>query len=217
MKPVIVPTVVPQSLENVAAARKRYAFAPSLHIDIVDGLFAPNVTWSVQPGEKLPDAAGMEYEVHLMVQQPLQAGVSFVRAGARRIIGHVEAFDHAEQASEAFNMWRTAGAQQTGIALLLSSPLDELHMYLQLVDFVHVMTIAEVGKQGFAFDSRSIERVAMIHARYPNTTISVDGGETAETVDDLKRAGATRFCVGSALTNAHDPAAEYARLQAAVE
>lgn len=209
----IIPTVVPKSIDDIVAARKRYgAFAPTLHIDIVDGVFAPNTTWMIGPTEKLPDATTTKYEVHLMVQNPLQSGLNFARAGASRIIAHVEAFDNAERAREAFDMWTRAGAKETGIAILLDTPLEELTFYLELCDFVHMMTIAKIGKQGFKFDERSIERVKEVHKRYPRITISTDGGETEENIDDLARAGATRFCVGSALMKAKDPRKEYARL-----
>lgn len=211
----IIPTVVPKSLDDVALARKRYgAFAPALHIDIADGIFAHNTTWSVSPVEKLPDAATVRYEVHLMVQNPLQAGLSFARAGAQRIIGHVEAFDHAERAQEAFDMWQKAGAKEVGIAILMETPLEELTFYASLCDFVHMMTIASIGKQGIPFDPRSIDRVATLHKRYPHVTISVDGGGSKDTIDGLLHAGATRFCVGSVLAKAKNPAKEYARLAA---
>ena len=210
----IIPTVVPKSIDDVIAARKRYgAFAPSLHIDIVDGVFAPNKTWMPGPVEKLPDAADANYEIHLMVENPLQSGLTFARSGASRIIGHVEAFPNAECAREAFDMWQKAGAKETGIAILLDTPLEELTFYLDLCDFVHVMTIAKIGKQGFKFDERSIERVAEIHARYPKVVISVDGGETKDVVDDLSHAGASRFCIGSTLAKAKDPSKTYAQLR----
>jgi ribulose-phosphate 3-epimerase len=209
----IIPTVVPKSLDDIARARKRYPFAASLHVDVADGVFAPNTTWSISPSEKLPDAAAANYEVHLMVQNPLQAGLSFARAGAMRIIGHVEAFDHAERAQEAFDMWQKAGAKEVGIAVLMETSLEELTMYVGLCDFVHMMTIATIGKQGIPFDPRSLERVATFHKRYPRVTISVDGGGSKDTIEGLLHAGATRFCVGSALTKAKDPEKEFARLQ----
>lgn len=209
----IIPTVVPKTLDDVVKARKRYPFAASLHVDIADGIFAPNTTWAISPTEKLPEAAAANYEVHLMVQNPLQAGLSFARAGASRIIGHVEAFDHAERAQEAFDMWQKAGAKEVGIAILMETSLEELTFYVGLCDFVHMMTIATIGKQGIPFDPRSIERVATLHKRYPHITISVDGGESKDTIGQLLDAGATRFCVGSALSKAKDAEKEFARLQ----
>jgi ribulose-phosphate 3-epimerase len=214
----IIPTVVPQSLEDVLEARKRYSlFAPSLHIDIADGVFAPNTTWSLRPGEKLPDAPAAKYEVHLMVASPLQAGMAFARAGAERVIAHVESFDNVDRARDAFDMWQKAGAKEVGIAVLLTTPLEDLMLYAQLSDFVHVMTIESIGKQGAPFDERSLKRIVDLHTRYPRLTISVDGGGGEKTIVPMKEAGATRFCVGSALAKAKDPAKEYSRLLNVVE
>ncbi|MEK7156094.1 MAG: hypothetical protein AAB734_04420 [Patescibacteria group bacterium] len=209
----IIPTVVPQSLDDILAAKKRYgAFSPVLHIDASDGVFAPNKTWLPLSGEKLPDSAAFTYEAHLMITNPLSIGVAFARAGAARVIGHIEAFNNAECAQEAFDMWQKAGAQEVGVAVLLQTPLDDLAPYMQLCDFVHMMTIANIGKQGYAFDASSIERVKTVHERYPHITISTDGGESRDVVDDLARAGATRFCIGTALAKAKDPEKTYSQL-----
>lgn len=212
----IVPTVVPQTLDDILQAKKRYgAFSPSLHIDASDGIFAPNTTWLPLSGEKLPDSATAHYEAHLMIENPLSIGVAFARAGAARVIGHIEAFNNAESAREAFDMWQKAGAQEMGVAILLDTSLDDLAPYMQLCDFVHMMTISKIGKQGYKFDKRSIERVAEVHRRYPQTIISVDGGEAKDNVGDLARAGAARFCVGSSLAKAKDPAKAYSQLMGA--
>lgn len=212
MKTEIVPTVVPVVLQDVTDAARRYAFAKLLHLDIADGIFAPNTTWTLLPGEVLPEREEIRYEVHFMVEHPLQPGLTFARAGAKRLIAHIESFPHAERASDTFDMWRKAGAEEIGVAMLLDTSLDDLHAYVELTDFVHVMTIAKIGKQGFPFDERSIERVAEIHAQYPDLPISTDGGGGEESIRKLERAGASRFCIGSALAKATDPEAEYSRL-----
>lgn len=228
----IIPTVVPQSLDDIIQAKKRYgAFSPTLHIDASDGIFAPNKTWLPLSGERLPDAAANEesqtfpkresltfpilYEAHLMIDNPLSIGVAFARAGASRVIGHIEAFNNAECAQEAFDMWQKAGAKEVGVAILLATPLDDLAPYMQLCDFVHMMTIAHIGKQGYAFDARSVARVQAVHERYPHLTISTDGGESKDVIDGLAKAGATRFCIGSALAKAKDPAKAYSQLMEA--
>jgi ribulose-phosphate 3-epimerase len=212
----IVPTVVPRIFDDVLEARKRYgAFAPTLHIDATDGVFAQSRTWLPLSGEKLPEAAVQKYEAHLMIENPLSIGVAFARAGAHRIIGHVEAFNNAECAREAFAMWEKAGAREVGIAIRLETPLEDLVPYLQLCDFVHVMTVASIGAQGGRFEEQSLERIGDIRARFPHLTISSDGGETVDSVDDLSRVGVTRFCIGAALAKAKDPEKEYARLEKA--
>ena len=213
----IIPAVVPKIFEDIASARKRYgAFAPTLHIDIADGVFAPNTTWMIKPGDTLPDPT-IAYEIHLMIENPLQFGMMFARAGATRVIGHIEAFPNADCGREAFDMWQKAGAKETGVAILLDTPLEDLMLYIQLCDFVHMMSIAAIGKQGAPFDERAIERVAEIHKRYPTTPIAVDGGENEKNMALLAGAGATRFCVGSALSRSKDPSRTYSQLLNVVE
>ena len=214
----IIPTVVPKSFDDIVAAKARYiAFSKSIHIDAADGQFAPNRTWLPLSGEKLPDAAVLFYEARLMIETPLSIGVAFARAGAKRVIGHIEAFDNAECAREAFDMWQKAGATEVGVAIAFDTRLEELAPYTALCDFVHMMTVKTIGKQGAPFETPSIDRVAQIRARYPNMIISVDGGETVDSVDDLARVGATRFCIGSALAKAKEQKKEESRLRKAAE
>lgn len=209
----IIPTVVPQSFDDITAAKARYgAYATSIHIDAADGVFAPNATWLPVSGEKLPDAANITYEAHLMIENPLSIGVSFARAGAKRIIGHVEAFQNAECAREAFDMWLKAGAREVGVAILLDTPLQELMPYSGLTDSVLVMTIAKIGKQGAPFDERGTLRVREIRKRYPDFVIAADGGISEKNIAVLASAGATRFCSGSSLAKAKDPAKAYSQL-----
>lgn len=212
----IVPTVVPKVFDDVVQAKKRYSgIASTLHIDACDGIFAPNRTWLPLSGEKLSEEGGLQYEAHLMIDNPISIGVAFARAGASRIIGHIEAFNNAECAREAFAMWHKAGAREVGVAILLTTSLEDLVPYLSLSDFVHVMTISTIGEQGAAFDAHSLARIAEIHTRYPEVQISIDGGGNESNIAQLHDAGATRFCIGSALAKAKDPAKEFGRLMQA--
>ncbi len=201
----IIPTIVPEVFQDVLDARKRYAFASSIHIDAVDGTFAPGKTWLPLGGERLLDAKTTCYEAHLMIENPLSMGLAFVRTGVRRIIGHVEAFNHCEHAQETMDMWQKAGADDVGVAILMDTPLSELSPYVSLIDTVLVMTIAKIGKQGAPFDERAIARISEIRERFPKLTIAVDGGVSKANIESLTEAGATRFCVGSALTKSKDP------------
>jgi len=208
----IIPTVVPASVEEIKAVRERFPAASAIHIDVTDGVFAPKKTWTPPPGYKLPDAAQVLYEVHLMVDQPLAAGLAYAHAGARRMIGHVESFRHADAAQDIFMMWRGAGVKEIGLALKLDTLPKEVVPYADLVDFVHLMTIAEIGEQGKPFDERALERIARFHGQFPTLPMSIDGGVTEERIRALRDAGIARFCVGHALSMADDPAAAFDRL-----
>ncbi len=208
----IIPTIVPESFADLSAkASVLSGFSQSLHIDAADGVFAPNLTW-LPSGEKLPDADRIFYEAHLMLSDPHQKGVDFAQAGAKRIIGHAEAFSGAEAVFAAFDAWHEAGAIETGMALLLDTPLEAIRPYLVRCDVAHVMTIGRIGTQGIPFDERSLIRIQELHRAYPSLMISVDGGENEESIVKTARAGARRFAVGSAFTAAADPRAVYTRL-----
>ncbi len=209
----IVPSIVPESIDDVLSTRNRYAaFTNNFHIDAADGVFASNKTWMPRPGEDLPERKTTVYEVHMMVENPLSVGVAFARAGAQRIIGHVEAFAHADAARDAFTMWKGAGAKEVGLALLLSTSLDSFVPYANICQCVTVMSIATIGVQGLPFDERGIDRVKELHARYPRMRITVDGGVNVERARILCEAGATRLVAGSVLSRSEDPAHTYSAL-----
>jgi ribulose-phosphate 3-epimerase len=208
----IVPTVVPAGPEDIVAARQRYRFTQTLHIDVADGIFAKNRTWTPPPGYKLPEHLAVLYEVHLMAEQPLALGLAYAHAGARRMIAHIESFRHADAAQDAFTMWRGAGVKEIGAAILLDTPPKELAPYAELVDFIHVMSIAEVGTQGKPFESTVLERISRLHGQYPRLAISVDGGVVKGVMSRLREAGVSRYCVGAALAEAADPEAAFGAL-----
>lgn len=209
----IIPTIVPATLHDVEEASERYAgFASFFQIDVADGVFAPNSTWLPSAGDMLPKE--YSYEVHLMVAEPRGIGLSFAHAGAHTLIGHLEAFGSAESAKRAIGEWKAAGVQSVGVAVLFQTSLEDVEPYLPFVDFVQLMTIARIGVQGIPYDSRAPARVAQFRERHPTVTIAVDGGVSEKNIEELARAGATRFGVGSAIAKAVDPAAMYERLGA---
>ena len=218
----VVPTVVPDSLNKVVTRHARYStFANTLHIDIADGLFAPNTTWKFDGERKLLGAESFVYEAHLMVQDPEDWIVACADAGFRRVVVHVEALSKfsrvAEVPQKTLSAFREAGIPAIGIGVLFGTPPDAVGSIVGACDFLHLMTIKTIGTQGIPYAKEAPARVAEFHARFPKMLISVDGGVSEENIAGLARAGARRFCVGSALANAEDPAAVYKILQETAE
>jgi ribulose-phosphate 3-epimerase len=138
----------------------------------------------------------------------------------KRIIVHAEALA-AEGAdpgriSSLFDRWKLHGAE-IGIALLMSTPVEALQHYAHLCDEILVMSIKTIGAMGAAFEPSSLERIAALHAAYPKPVMAVDGGVNATNIQDLVRAGATRFGVGSAISKTSDPTAAYNELKSLAE
>lgn len=219
----IIPTSVPRDANDLAVdAELIRTFATCIHIDIDDGVFAPHTTWPYHaPGEfDAPDlsaAHDLTIEMHLMVDEPHELGVAFAKAGAMRIIGHVEAFDQADDVLKALQAWKAAGAKEAGLGLLLQTPLDVVAPFVEHCDVVHLMTIATIGTQGIPYEPSAPERVAEFHARFPSTVISVDGGVGKGNIQALAAAGASQFGVGSAIRKSDDPKAAYAELKQLAE
>ncbi|MDE1966291.1 MAG: hypothetical protein KGI41_03575 [Patescibacteria group bacterium] len=212
----IVPTIVPDSLDDIAETERRYAdFLTRLHVDAADGKFAPNASWLPSPGERLTGAVA--YEAHLMVADPRAVGLSFIAAGVTSLEAHAEAFADEADGRATLAAWRAAGAAEAGAALLFATPLEAAEPYLADVDYVRLMCIPRIGTQGIPFAEESIARVAEFHRRYPDTPIAVDGGVSEKNIEALARAGTTCFAVGSAIAKAEEPAAQYRRLLALAE
>lgn len=147
-----------------------------------------------------------------MMRDPRAWGERFIRMGAWRIIGHIEVLGETEEARNTLQGWRAFGAREVGVAVQLQTPMERLAALTDYCDSLTVMTIAKIGAQGMAFDSRGVERVRRIHERFPHLVIAVDGGVSDKTIEDLAIVGATRFAVGSYLAKASDPAKTYQSL-----
>ena len=213
----IIPTVVPKSLEAVTTLVTKFkGIAQTLHIDVTDGDFAFPTTWIPKEGDMLPHYDGI-YEAHVMVRDARAHGEAFARAGAWRIIAHVECLGTIEEAQRTIDLWKVTGAHEAGAAILLNSPLSTLDAISPYIDCIHIMTIAKIGAQGAQLEERAMERVRDVRSRFPKMPISVDGGVNESNIAQLAQAGATRFCVGAALASAADPIAQYQVLESLID
>ncbi len=219
--PHVVPTVVPATLLELSTYAVRSTYAGALHIDVADGIFAPNTTWPFQNSEQIAELDSLHdrtempqlaLEVHMMVADPGIWGERFAAAGFKTVLGHVEVFPDSAAAITALDSWREAGATSAGLAINLETPLESLDGAIASCDLVHMMSIAKIGFQGQPFDERALQRVEELHAKYPDLLVAVDGGITEATVESLARAGANKLCVGSAISQNPDPAAAYRRM-----
>src|SRR3989338_6980876 len=215
----IIPTCVPISEEQLAnESRKIAEFTDGIHSDVGDGAFSPVSTWpyknSIAADDfNLSSTGKLHAEVHLMTSEPRELGLLFARAGAKRIVGHIEAFSNTDEAHGTLDLWHRSGAE-VGLGILLHTPFEVLEPLIPVCDVIHMMSIATIGKQGIPYEPSAVARIAEFHDDYPDILISVDGGVSKDNIGDLVRAGARRFGIGSALMKTPDPASTYKALLA---
>jgi len=221
----IIPTnTCPPDFEELARRSSVFAsFSPHIQLDVSDGKFSPVISWPYQSGQwdelntrQLPLSERVLYEAHLMIEEPQETGELLIGAGARRVMGHIEAFAGADAARAALQAWRKRGAE-TGLAILFHTPLEKIEKVISECDVVLMMSIATIGKQGAAYEPGILERIKTLRNNHSEILIAIDGGVSLENIADLARAGASRFGVGSAISKAEDPKAAYQALKVAAE
>ena len=148
----------------------------------------------------------LDYDIHLMVQDPEIAAIRWVKPSVKRILIQFEVCQGGkvcQDLRESISMVHDYRVE-VGVVLNLQTPVAAVRELLPTVDLVQLMAI-EPGAQGRPLDRRVFDRIRELRAMNPSIPIAVDGGITAENIQEIKSAGATIFCVGSAIFQAPNP------------
>ena len=184
------------------------AGAKWLHVDIMDGLFVPNLSFGYSMVKSIRPVTDMLLDVHLMIDRPIRYVEEFCKAGADILTIHVEA-DTPENTMAALEKIRALGVRP-GIVLKPKTPAEALAPYLDKVDLVLVMTV-EPGFGGQKFMADMMPKVKklreMLDEVNPGCHLEVDGGVDENTCVLCKENGADVLVAGSAFYKAKDRAA----------
>ena len=185
-----------------------------LHVDVMDGVFVPNLTFGAKVIETVRKLTEMPLDVHLMVVEPEKYFDSFAKAGASTLTIHVEAAPHLHRQLARI---RELGCK-AGVTLNPGTPLSSIEEVAGDVDLVLVMSV-NPGFGGQQFIERSVDKVRRTRqlldtAGNRAATLEVDGGINRETIARCWRAGADTFVAGNAIFSAADPRAEIGALKA---
>jgi len=209
---VIVPAIIPQSLEHFRLSLAALDGIHEVHIDIVDGEFVMPVSWPVRPEGMPSEIADVlqkhSVEVDIMTATPLTHAKDWFAVGVDMIVVHAETLSVEE-----FRVLGETKQCSIGISALLDTPYETLYPYLQVADYTQVMGIAVIGAQGQPFDERAIIRVEQIHTDFPKLPITIDGSMNATTLPKVRSLPIDRFVVGSAIMAAERPLEAYQSLQ----
>ncbi len=185
------------------------------HIDVMDGVFVPNISYGMPVIKAIRKHAAKPLDVHLMIVQPERYLQTFADLGADHLTVHIEACPHLHRTLQAI---RKAG-MKAGVAINPHTPASQLEYVLEGADLVCVMGV-NPGFGGQSFIPQTYEKIrdlrAMIDSKGLPTEIEVDGGVTLENTTTLLEAGADVLVAGSFVFGSENPAEAIACL-AAVE
>ena len=174
--------------------------ADYLHVDVMDGLFVPNISIGVPVVASLHKATDMFLDVHLMIDRPHRYVKAFCDAGADLVTFHIEA-DQPQDIYAAIKTVKDCG-KKVGLVLKPQTPSELLLPYIGLLDMVLIMTV-EPGFGGQSFMEDQLPKITavrrMIDGLQPACELEVDGGVDSVTAKLCKEAGANVLVAGSAV------------------
>ena len=190
--------------------------ADALHLDVMDGHFVPNLSFSPDTAalcrKTLPESFALN--THLMMTNPDAYATRFAEKGSTTVQFHLELRDTVNVRALAAAL--EARNVRVGLALNPETPAEVAFPYLDVADEVLCMTV-HPGYGGQAFIAEVLPKIAALRKRAPALDIMVDGGVNAETAVLAARAGANAFVAGSFLFAQADMAAAVADLRARCE
>ncbi len=200
MIPLIVPAILTDSVatfkEHLEKVNKHFS---SVQIDVIDGIFLPNKTFSER--EELNDVNSEAYfELHLMVKDPVAEIAKWKENNSvTNAVFHIEADVNPEECIKIIkeNNWKV------GIALNPETKIEKVMPYVNMVDEILFMTV-HPGQQGAPFLPEVLEKIKEFKNLGLNVTISADGGINKHTIKSVVDAGAEKLYIGGAIVRADD-------------
>ena len=184
------------------------AGADMVHIDIMDGVFVPNISFGMPVVKAIRKYTKLPFDVHLMIVEPQKYIKEFVACGADYITFHIEAIEDPEAVRSALKEIREAGVG-AGLSVKPKTPAEAIFPYLDLLDGVLVMTV-EPGFGNQKMIPECLAKVKEIRAEADKQgfkpLISMDGGMNLSTAEEVRNSGVDMAVAGSAVFGAPDAA-----------
>lgn len=202
----ICPSILNADHSRLAEEIAAVATSDLLHLDVMDNIFVPNQTFTLDESREIIASSPIPVDTHLMIADPDLRAVHYAKAGSASVTFHLEA---SADPIGTINQLRSAGSR-VGIAIKPNTPFENVRALLSEIDMLLVMTV-EPGFGGQKFMSDQLPKIEEAHRAISKITVKrpwlqVDGGISIETIALAARAGADTFVAGSAIYRAEDPA-----------
>ncbi len=182
------------------------------HVDIMDGVFVPNISFGFPVMEAIARKAKKPLDVHLMIVQPEKYIAQFKRSGASNLTVHIEACPHLHRTLQEIK----SEGMKAGVALNPHTPVNLLKDLIKDIDVVCLMSVNPgFGGQKFIEQTynKVIELRQMIEESGSSALIEIDGGVDLNNAPILIKAGASVLVAGNTVFKANDPAEMIAKLR----
>lgn len=174
------------------------------HIDVMDGVFVPNISFGLPITKALRRATDKKLDVHLMIVNPERYIDDFKAAGADYLTVHVEASPHLHRTLETIR----EAEMRVGVALNPHTPISAIEEVATMVDMILIMSV-NPGFGGQRFITASLDKISrlkeMLIRKNSSALIQVDGGVDTENAHHIFDAGADVLVAGNAVFGATDP------------
>jgi len=216
--PILAPSILSADYTRLADALAMLGSAErcSVHVDVMDGAFVPNITIGMPVVAALRKETALTLDCHLMIADPARYALEFVQAGANWVSIHQEADPHSHRTLGAI---RQAGAK-AGIVLNPGTPVETLTDLVGMFDFALLMSV-NPGFGGQSFIPRVMDKIRRLDAMRTQAgepfLIQVDGGVGPANAAELVAAGADVLVAGNAVFNSPEPLKAIADLLARMD
>ncbi len=201
MGAVICPTVTAQTTSEFREQLARIQnFAPRIHLDFMDGIFAPTKSIPISSAWWQP---GPIVDLHVMYKNPIHELENIIMLQPNLVIVHAEAENILDFLKELEDM-----GIKRGIALLQDTPVNAIAELLPLLDHVLLFS-GDLGHFGGSADMKILKKVETLRATYPHIEIGWDGGINADNAAELAAGGIDVLNVGGSIQKAKDPEEAY--------